>query len=143
MKLSSLWREIGAWKLVSLGKGIYEFQFSSIEDMRKIWAIGTFNLKPGVLRLIKWSADFCPYTQKQTRAHVWIRLMGLPQEYTNLGQNIMGDALKTPETQIQKDTRKVFIVDGRNDLEEASMQTYELTYFSGASIKLCCFYCKS
>jgi len=63
-KLSSLWREISAWKLVSLGKGIYEFQFSSIEDMSQIWAIGTFYLKHGVLRLIKWSADFCPYTQK-------------------------------------------------------------------------------
>jgi hypothetical protein len=69
--------------------------------------------------------------------------MGLPQKYTNLVQNIMGDASKTPETQIQKDTHKVFIVDGRNDLEEASMQTYELTYFSGASIRLSCFYYKS
>jgi hypothetical protein len=80
-KLSSLWREIGAWKQISLKKGFCEFQFPSIEDMRKIWAIGTFNLKPGVLRLIKWLADFCPHTQKQTCEQVWILLMDLPQEY--------------------------------------------------------------
>ncbi|PNX84784.1 ap2-like ethylene-responsive transcription factor plt2, partial [Trifolium pratense] len=54
---------------------------ASFEDMRLAWSMGTISLKPGVLRLSKWTNDFNPYTQRQTHAQVWIRLMGLPQEY--------------------------------------------------------------
>jgi len=50
LKLSKLWKFSGNWKLVSLGE-VSEFEFSSLEDMRKAWAHGTMNLRPGVLRL--------------------------------------------------------------------------------------------
>jgi hypothetical protein len=80
-KLSALWKLHGQWKIVSLGRGYYEFQFASFEDMRIAWSMGSMNLKPGVLRLSKWTNDFNPYTQRQTHAQIWIRLMELPQEY--------------------------------------------------------------
>ncbi|MCH97539.1 DUF4283 domain protein, partial [Trifolium medium] len=62
-------------------RGFYEFQFVSFEDMCLAWSMGTINLKPGVLRLSKWSNDFNSYTRRQTHTQIWIRLMELPQEY--------------------------------------------------------------
>lgn len=44
LKLSKLWKLSGNWKLVSFGRGFFEFEFSSLEDMRKAWAHGTMNL---------------------------------------------------------------------------------------------------
>ncbi|XP_045802615.1 uncharacterized protein LOC123896245 [Trifolium pratense] len=43
--------------------------------------MGSLNLKPGFSRLSKWTNDFNPYTQRQTHAQIWIRLMNFPQEY--------------------------------------------------------------
>lgn len=81
LKLQKLWKTSGAWSLLSLGRGYYEFYFASEEDLRSVWAMGTVNLKPGLLRLFEWSKDFNLYTQRNTHAQVWIRLMALPQEY--------------------------------------------------------------
>jgi hypothetical protein len=80
-KLKLLWKTAEQWKIISLGRGFYEFQFASFEDMRLAWSMGTVNLKPGILRLSKWTNDFNKYTQRQTHAQIWIRLMDLPQEY--------------------------------------------------------------
>jgi len=79
--LSSFWPNLLNWTVIPLGKGFFEFKFGSIEDMRKIWALGVVNLKPGILRFYCWSRDFKPHNQAQTHAQVWVRLMQLPQEY--------------------------------------------------------------
>jgi hypothetical protein len=80
-KLTSIWKTSNPWRMVSLGRGFYEFQFDSFEDMRLVWSSGTINLKPGLLRLTKWTNDFNTSTPRQTHAQIWIRLMELPQEY--------------------------------------------------------------
>jgi len=80
-KLGAVWKLLHKWKMVPLGKGYYNFHFESIDDFRKIWAVGTANLKPGLLRLSQWTKDFSHYSQKQTHASIWIRLVELPQEY--------------------------------------------------------------
>jgi len=67
--------------MTPLGRGYYEFFFSSEEGMRMTWAMGTINLKPGVLRLFEWQKDFNMHKQRNTHAQVWIRLLELPQEY--------------------------------------------------------------
>jgi hypothetical protein len=67
--------------MISLGRGFYEFSFSSDDDVRTILAMGTVNLKPGLLCLSQWSKDFNKYSQRLTHAQVWIRLLDLPQEY--------------------------------------------------------------
>ncbi|PNY01030.1 putative NBS resistance protein, partial [Trifolium pratense] len=59
-KLSTIWKTANQWKMIFLGRGFYEFQFVSFEDMHLAWSVGTINLKPGVLRLSKWSNDFNP-----------------------------------------------------------------------------------
>jgi hypothetical protein len=69
-KLTLLWKTTGQWRMISLGRGFYEFQFASFEDMRLAWSMGTINLKPGVLRLSKWTNDFNPYTQRQTHTQI-------------------------------------------------------------------------
>jgi len=51
-KLHKLWK-IGPWHMASLGRGFYEFFFASQEDMCTVWAVGTINLKPGVLQLFE------------------------------------------------------------------------------------------
>lgn len=80
-KLSALWKPLNQWAMISLGKGFYEFSFASAEDLRGVWAIGQWNLNPGILRLSSWTPDFNPYNQKQSSAQCWVRIFGLPQEY--------------------------------------------------------------
>ncbi|XP_019435946.1 PREDICTED: uncharacterized protein LOC109342412 [Lupinus angustifolius] len=80
-KLCAMWNMIGKWNMLSLGKGFYEFSFSSLEDMRTVCSTGTWSLKPGILRLFLWTPDFNPNLQKQTHSQSWIRILGLPQEY--------------------------------------------------------------
>jgi hypothetical protein len=67
-KLPALWKTSNQWRMVPLGRGFYEFQFTSYEDMRLAWSSGTVNLKPGLLRLSKWANDFNFQTQRQTHA---------------------------------------------------------------------------
>lgn len=81
LKLQKQWKTKGIWSMTPLGRGYYEFFFSSEDDMRMVWAMGTVNLKPGVLRLFEWTKDFNMHKQRNTHAQVWIRLLELPQEY--------------------------------------------------------------
>lgn len=67
--------------MISLGKGFYKFSFSSIEDLRKVRSVSSWNIKPGFLRLFSWTPDFNPIKQKQTSVQCWIRISGLAQEY--------------------------------------------------------------
>jgi len=80
-KLNNLWPQVSNWNLIQLGKGFFEFNFSSIEDMKSVWTLGVLNLKLGFLRFYCWTKDFIPKAQAQTHAQVWVRLMQLPQEY--------------------------------------------------------------
>lgn len=82
-KLSSLWKSIGQWGMISLGKGFYEFSFASTEDLRRVWTVGSWSLKPGFLHLSPWTPDLNPNAQRQTHAECWVRILGLPQEYWN------------------------------------------------------------
>jgi hypothetical protein len=79
--LSQQWKTKGSWNLISLGRGFYEFEFSFDDDMRTTLAMGTVNLKSGLLQLSRWSKDFNKYSQRLTHAHVWIQLLDLPQGY--------------------------------------------------------------
>jgi len=63
---------------MSLGRGFYEFFFTSESDLQVVWVMGTLNLKPGLLRLFEWAKDFNMHNQRYTHAQVWIRLMELP-----------------------------------------------------------------
>jgi len=47
-KLSKSWSTTCKWKIISLGRGFYDFQFSNYEDY----------LKPGFLCLSQWTKDF-------------------------------------------------------------------------------------
>jgi hypothetical protein len=38
-KLNKQWPQLKNWNLIPLGKGFFEFKFSSIEEMRRIWAL--------------------------------------------------------------------------------------------------------
>lgn len=44
LKLSKLWPNLQNWSLTLLGKGFFEFNFNSIDDMKRIWALGNVNL---------------------------------------------------------------------------------------------------
>jgi len=79
-KLGKLWKTGGKWKMVSLGKGYFDFHFDVIEDIRQIWTAGTINLIRLIL-LSQWTKYFNFHSQKQTHASIWIRLIELLQEY--------------------------------------------------------------
>lgn len=81
LKLDSLWPNLKNWTVTPLGKGYFEFKFNSEEDMKRVWALGVVNLKPGILRFSGWTKDFTPQNLTITHAQVWIRLLHLPQEY--------------------------------------------------------------
>ncbi|KAF1869339.1 hypothetical protein Lal_00018432 [Lupinus albus] len=80
-KLMGLWKMVGKWSMISLGRGFYEFTFSYVEDMMSICATGSWNLKPGLLRLSLWTPNFNPVLQKVPHSQCWIKIYGLPQEY--------------------------------------------------------------
>lgn len=44
MKLLKIWRPVNYWTVVSLTKGFYEFNFSSLDDQWRIWTYGSWNL---------------------------------------------------------------------------------------------------
>jgi hypothetical protein len=76
-----LWKDLSKWGVSSLGKGYYEFVFSTLEDVRRVRSIASWNLNPGLLRLFAWSKDFNPRVQQNNSAQIWVRLYGLSQEY--------------------------------------------------------------
>jgi hypothetical protein len=80
-KLIKAWAPVEKWQITPLGKGFYKFYFQSREDLNRIWSTGTWNLKPGLLRLSAWTNDFKPEELKITHAQVWVRIYGLSQEY--------------------------------------------------------------
>ncbi|KEH16943.1 DUF4283 domain protein [Medicago truncatula] len=74
-KIAKLWKTSLGWKMVPLGKGYYDFHFDLADDLRKIWAAGTVNLKPGLLQFSQWTKDFKYLAHKQTHVSLWIRLV--------------------------------------------------------------------
>lgn len=80
-KLQKVWKTTANWSMTSLGRGYYEFFFVMENDKRNVWAAGTVNLKPGILRLFEWAKNFNMHNQRNSHAQVWIRLMELPLEY--------------------------------------------------------------
>ncbi|XP_019432709.1 PREDICTED: uncharacterized protein LOC109339680 [Lupinus angustifolius] len=67
--------------MISLGWGYYDFSFSSLDDMRSVYAVGAWNLHPGFLRLYLWTPDFNPALQKFSHVQCWVKIVGLPQEF--------------------------------------------------------------
>jgi hypothetical protein len=59
-KLSLIWKDLSRWGIISLGKGFYEFTFSSLEDVRRVRSSPSWNINPGFLKLFAWSRDFNP-----------------------------------------------------------------------------------
>lgn len=80
-KLQPAWKNLGRWGITSIGKGFYEFIFSSIEDANSVRSVGSWNLKPGILKLFAWTHDFNPSLIQNSTAQVWVRIYGLSQEY--------------------------------------------------------------
>jgi hypothetical protein len=80
-KLSAIWKDLSRWDVISLGKGFFEFTFSSLEDVRRVRFSPSWNLNPGLLKLFAWSRDFNPKLQHNTSVQVWVKIFGLSQEY--------------------------------------------------------------
>jgi hypothetical protein len=80
-KLQPVWKNLSRWGITSIGKGFYEFIFSSIEDANNVRSVGSWNLNPGILKLFAWTHDFNPSLFQNSTAQVWVRLYGLSQEY--------------------------------------------------------------
>jgi len=80
-KLKPVWKNLAPWGVTSIGKGFYEFVFSSVEDARRVRSVGSWMLNPGLLKLFPWTKDFSPNLQTNTSAQVWLKIHGLAQEY--------------------------------------------------------------
>lgn len=77
----SLWPSIEKWGVTSLGKGFFEFSFSSLEDVQRVRLVSVWTITWGILKIFPWSKDFTLTTLKKTSAQAWIRNHGLSQEY--------------------------------------------------------------
>jgi hypothetical protein len=80
-KLNILWKPLNKWGLVSLGRGFYEFVFSDAEDVQRVRAVLSWNLKPGFLKFFAWNRDFNSNNDKQITVQCWVCFLELPQEY--------------------------------------------------------------
>lgn len=76
-----MWPSIGKWGITSLGKGFFEFAFSSLEDIQRVRSVSAWSIPQGVLKLFPWTKEFVPSTLKRNSAQVWIIIHGLSQEY--------------------------------------------------------------
>jgi hypothetical protein len=76
-----MWKDLSKWGVSSLGRGFYQFVFSTLEDLRRVRSIASWNLNPSMLKLFAWSKDFNPRLQQNVSAQVWVRFYGLSQEY--------------------------------------------------------------
>ena len=47
----SVWKALGPWKTIPLGKGLYESEFASLENTRWVIRMGSLKLSPDFLRL--------------------------------------------------------------------------------------------
>ena len=77
-KLGNIWKVAHQWKMLSLGRGFYDFLFEHSYDFSRIWTAGTVSLQPGLLRLSQWTKDFNQNSQTQTHTSLCIRLVALP-----------------------------------------------------------------
>ena len=80
-KLQPVWKNLGRWGVTSLGKGFYEFTFTSVEDANSVRSVGSWTLNPGILKLFAWTTDFNASLIQNSSAQVWVRIYGLAQEY--------------------------------------------------------------
>jgi len=80
-KLKPVWKNLAPWGVTSIGKGFYEFVFSSIEDARRVRSVGSWILNPGLLKLFPWTKDFRTNLQTNMSTQVWLKIHGLSQEY--------------------------------------------------------------
>lgn len=80
-KLKPVWKNLAPWGVTSIGRGFYEFVFSSIEDARRVRSVGSWILNPGLLKFFPWTKDFSSTLQTNTYAQVWLKIHGLSQEY--------------------------------------------------------------
>jgi len=78
-KLVFLWKNLGQWGISSLGKGFYELVFTSLEDVKRVRYMASWNLNLGVLKLFAWTRDFNTCIQNSSSAQVWVRIYGLAQ----------------------------------------------------------------
>jgi len=69
----------GEWLL--LVRDIMNSLFSSVEDVRRVRSVASWNLNLGFLKLFAWQNDFNLNLQRNTSAQVWVRIYGLAQEY--------------------------------------------------------------
>jgi len=76
-RISKFWQTKGPWSMAPLGKGYFEFVFSSLDDLSAVRSIGSWNLSLDFLRTFAWTVDFNPHKVQQTISQTWIRLHGL------------------------------------------------------------------
>ena len=118
------------WRLISLGRGFYHIILTTEVNISHILSRGALALKPDILRLQNWIADFDPYAQKVTTTMIWVRFYKLPWEYwhSQLLVDILrgvGVALKIDNMTITSDfghfTRMLIEADLTVELSEVIM----------------------
>lgn len=64
-----------------MGKGFYNIQLSGNVERDRILEKRSWLLKPGVLRVQRWTLSFNPYKVNNSTAQVWVRIFELSMEY--------------------------------------------------------------
>jgi len=72
-KLGPLWKDLSRWGISSTCKGLCEFTFSNLEDVRRVRSVVSWNLNSGFLKLFAWLRDFNPAIQQRSTSHVWVK----------------------------------------------------------------------
>jgi len=78
-KLKVHWKDLGRWGVTSLGNGLYELSFSTLEDAQKLISIGPWSWKPCMMKLfalLRHLAMYNPSLQHNTSAQVWVKIYG-------------------------------------------------------------------
>ncbi|KAF6173083.1 hypothetical protein GIB67_041218 [Kingdonia uniflora] len=75
------WVLAGNCQFIPLGKGYFTILLDNESDKLRIWNGGPWHIEGQLLRVSIWTPDFDINKQKNTRAMVWVKFLGLGIKY--------------------------------------------------------------
>ncbi|KAF7807491.1 Transposon TX1 uncharacterized [Senna tora] len=76
-KLCTLWKPIGTFEMIDLGKGYFQVQFTNPSDMDTALDGGPWVIQDHYLTMRRWSPNFDPEVAQVEKTLAWVRLLAI------------------------------------------------------------------
>lgn len=79
--IDKIWKIEGEWRLITLGKGYFNIQFSNNSEYDRIFKKRSWQMEFWLFRLQRWTPLFNPCKLASPLVNVWVHIYEIPQEY--------------------------------------------------------------